>query len=144
MRVADLRDQLEQRGVRVVVRRHLPLADATRYRSGVTQLDEVAEQRMLDTGTGGIVVRRSGWVWVLGSGGSVMRGHASKAADRKRIDASLDVLLDLIGLTANEVPDTAEAPEVSALVGAIGPDDDPVFAVPDEQEQPDDPREVAD
>lgn len=135
MRVSDLRAQLEQRGVHVVVRRHLSLTDDARYRPGVTELDdELAEQRMLDDGTSGIVVRRSGWVWVLGSGGHVMRGVAPSKADTKRIDKTLAALLAVLGFT--DQPD--------ALVGTIGPDDDPVFAVPDEQENTDDPREVAD
>lgn len=130
MRLVDLHNALTQKGVRVIVGHGLDLSTSVNYRDeGDTFDDSDSERQFLDTATSGIVVRRSGWVWVMGYGGRIMRGFAGSKKDGGRIDHTHGVLREVLGLDAQ--PET------------IGPDDDPVFAVPDEQENPDDPREVA-
>lgn len=130
MRLAELHNALTDKGVRVIIGHGLNLSTSVTYRDqGDTFDDSDSERRFLDTATSGIVVRRSGWVWVLGYGGRIMRGFAGSKKDGARIDASHAVLREVLGLAAH--------------TETIGPDDDPVFAVPDEQENHDDPREVA-
>lgn len=127
MNVVELVAALEERKVRVVTGRHLLRDDAVNYRDTIEefQTDE-SERRHLDTRNDGVIVRRSGWVWIIGAAGRIYRGFAGSDDDTARIDASLEHLLDALGR------DT------------IGPDDDPVFAVTDDKENPDDPSRVAD
>ena len=130
MRLSDLHAQLNGSGVHVVLGHGLT-SDAIvnyRYVEGERFSSDDEERRTLDLSGSGIVVRRSGWVWILGTAGRITAGYSTSKREQARVNDTLAVLLEVLGITGTET---------------IGPDDDPVFAVPDEQENPDDPREVA-
>lgn len=107
MDVRTLEQALTERGVRVVIRHGTPRdADVSYDVDQVERIDaDLDEERHINEGDG-LLVRRSGWVWLLTVQGRIWLGHA-RDDEHDRQGVALDVVRDVLGVT--DEPELVEA-----------------------------------
>ena len=113
MDVRDLHAALTERGIHVVVKHGIDRqadVDITLDDDPERLDDEFTEEQHINATGTGLLVRRSGWVWILGTTGDVVLGLARDSElDRQRV--ALDIVRDI--LTPVGVTDEAPAEPVA-------------------------------